>query len=120
MVILPQALAVLTRGTETGTVMVRAVGPGLTAVGVNSGFLEDPVLDIFQAGVIVYSNDNWGENANAAEIKSVSETIGAFALEDGSKDAVLMLSLAPGVYTARIGGKDGGTGIAIVEVYAVD
>ncbi|MEZ5278742.1 MAG: hypothetical protein R3F07_20340 [Opitutaceae bacterium] len=107
-------------GSATGTVLVRAVGPGLTAVGINSGFLEDPVLDIFQGGVIVYSNDNWGDNMNADEIKSVSETIGAFALEDGSADAVLMLSLPPGVYTARIGGKDNGTGIAIVEVYAVD
>ncbi|MEZ5277436.1 MAG: PQQ-dependent sugar dehydrogenase [Opitutaceae bacterium] len=110
-------------GATTGTVLVRAIGPGLMSVGVTSGYLEDPVLEIYSADdptTPVYSNDDWGDSEDAADIKSVSETIGAFALADDSTDAVLMLSLPSGVYTAKVGGKDNGTGIAIVEVYAVD
>ena len=98
-------------------------GPGLTSVGVSEGFLVDPTLEIYTAAdplTAVYSNDNWGDNANAAEIQATSITVGAFDLAEGSLDAVLMVSLPPGVYTAKVGGKDGGTGVAIVEVYAVD
>ncbi|MEZ5278732.1 MAG: glycoside hydrolase family 88 protein [Opitutaceae bacterium] len=110
-------------GATTGTVLIRAIGPGLSSVGVSEGFLVDPTLEIFSAAdplTAAYINDNWGDNANAAEIQSVSATVGAFDLAEGSLDAVLMLSLPPGVYTAKVGGKDGGTGVAIVEVYAVD
>ena len=106
-------------GTETGTVLVRAIGPGLGALGL-AGTLVDPILTIFKDDAIIFTNDNWEDNANAAEIVTISATIGAFALEAGSADSALLLSLEPGAYTAQISGKDGGTGIALVEVYAVD
>ena len=42
---------------------------------------------------------------------------GAFALPAASKDAVLVLNLTPGLYTAQVSGVGGATGSAIVEIY---
>ncbi|RKX32474.1 MAG: hypothetical protein DRP71_11975 [Verrucomicrobia bacterium] len=111
-------------GATTGVVLIRAIGPGLGALGV-PGTLVDPVLEIFEAADPVnpvYTNDDWGtgDNSDADEIKAASTAVGAFGIADGSADAVLLLSLEPGAYTAIITGKGGATGIAIIEVYAVD
>jgi len=109
-------------GTTSGTVLIRAIGPGLAALGV-PGTLEDPVLTIFnQSDPLnpIGSNDNWGDNANAAETKAAMALVGAFDIADDSLDAVIMVELPPGGYTAQIDGKAGGTGVAIIEVYAVD
>jgi hypothetical protein len=45
--------------------------------------------------------------------------VGAFSLDAGSKDAALLLTLAPGVYSAQVTGVNGATGVALVEVYDV-
>ena len=42
---------------------------------------------------------------------------GAFALPAASKDAVLVLNLTPGLYTAQVSGGGRATGSAIVEIY---
>jgi len=111
-------------GTSTGTVLIRAIGPGLGALGV-PGTLEDPVLEIFDSSsstVPVLTNDNWGtgDNSDADEIKAASTLVGAFGIADGSLDAVVLVALPPGAYTAIISGNGGTTGVAIIEVYAVD
>lgn len=50
-------------------------------------------------------------------ITSAAATSGAFALPAGTKDAAVVLTLAPGAYTALVSGADGSTGVALVEVY---
>jgi hypothetical protein len=45
--------------------------------------------------------------------------VGAFALAADSKDAVLLITLPPGSYTAQISGVNNTTGTALVEVYEV-
>jgi hypothetical protein len=45
---------------------------------------------------------------------------GAFALPSESPDSAVVLRLPPGAYTAQISGQDGGTGVALAEVYALD
>jgi hypothetical protein len=37
-----------------------------------------------------------------------------------SKEAALLMRLEPGAYTTVLSGSDGGTGIALVEVYEID
>lgn len=109
-------------GADTGTVLLRAVGPTLADFGV-TGVLEDPVMEIFNQAdpfTVIASNDDWGTQANADEIKAAMAAVGAFALPDDSKDAVLMVALPPGSYTAQVSGKDTTEGVAIIEVYAVD
>ena len=92
--------------------LIRAVGPGLAALGV-PGTLADPKLEIFDGnGAKVVENDSWN-----ASLAAVFSSVGAFALPAGSRDAALVVSLPPGSYTAQVSGVGGLTGDAIIEVY---
>ena len=42
---------------------------------------------------------------------------GAFALNSSSTDSALLVTLPPGIYTAQVSGKNGATGVALIEVY---
>ena len=107
-------------GTASRTVLIRAVGPTLATYGVG-GVLVDPQLELTQAingaTVGVATNDNW---AGDAQITSVSTTVGAFALSGAaSKDAAIMVTLPPGIYSAKASGVGNTTGVALIEVYEV-
>ncbi len=95
-------------------VLVRAVGPGLAAFGV-PGTMVDPKLVLYSGSNKIGENDNWGGDA---QIGAAATQVGAFGLGAASKDAVLLVSLPPGAYTAQVSGVGGG-GIALVEVYEV-
>ncbi len=95
-------------------VLIRAVGPGLTSLGVG-GVLARPVLSLYNAaGQLVASNSGWN---NAPAIAAAASAVGDFALQPGSADAALLLDLAPGAYTAQVAGLSATTGVALVEVY---
>ena len=100
-------------GTGTKNLLLRAVGPRLADLGVD-GALADPRVDVFRAGTAaaVASNDNW-DPALAPRFQSV----GAFALTPGSRDAALVTALAPGSYTVQVSGTANTTGEALVEIY---
>jgi hypothetical protein len=66
---------------------------------------------------VVASNDNWSDEANAAD--AATAIPGAFELETGSNDAVLLITLPAGLYTAVVRGVGETTGNAIIEVYDV-
>ncbi len=96
-------------GTGTRRLVIRAVGPGLTGFGV-TGTMSDPKLELYNGSAKVGENDNWEAASLAAQ-----QAVGAFALTAGSRDAVLVSTLAPGSYTVQVTG--GTTGVALVEVY---
>ena len=100
------------------TVLVRGVGPGLAPFNV-AGRLGDPRLQIFRDTQLVTENNDWSGSANAGVIISTAQAVGAFALSNGSTDAALLVTLPPGAYTAQVSGVNGGTGVALVEVYEV-
>jgi probable HAF family extracellular repeat protein len=103
-------------GQAGRTLLLRAIGPGLSPLGV-SGVLADPKLELFQGGVLLASNDNWG---GEPVLRAAAQSVAAFPLADGaSRDAMLLVTLAPGAYTAQVSGADGGTGVAVVEMYEV-
>ncbi len=97
-------------GTGTKRLLIRGVGPTLG----KAPYLADPKIEVFVAGssTKVAENDNW-DPALASTFTSVA----AFALTPGSKDAALIATLAPGTYSVRVTGSDGGTGDALIEVY---
>ncbi len=109
-------------GSTPKQVLIRAVGPSLTAYGIASP-LNDPQLMVLNSRAeVVATNDNWatpiGSNpADAAQIMAASASVGAFGLDSSSRDAVVLATLAPGLYTAQV---SGGTGVALVELYDVD
>lgn len=104
-------------GKDKKTVLIRAVGPGLAALGVTNT-LANPTLTVYSGTTEVGSNDDWSSNpTQAAALQSAFTAVGAFSIPSGSKDAALLLTLAPGSYTALAKGADGGGGELIVEVY---
>jgi len=59
--------------------------------------MPDPKLELFNgAGTKVDENDTWAANTLATQ-----NSVGAFAFPANSKDAVLVVTLAPGGYTAQ-------------------
>lgn len=103
-------------GDARKTVLIRAVGPTLTAFGV-AGALANPELRLFSArGNEIGQNDDW---PTAAGWAAAFNAVGAFPLVNGTRDAALLVNLAPGAYTAqaRIVGSTGG--VALIEVYDV-
>jgi len=102
-------------GTTAKTLLIRAVGPALGVFGV-TGFLVDPKLDLLSGSAVIQSNDNWG---GTAAITAAAASVGAFALDAASRDAVLLVTLQPGSYTAQVTGVGNTTGVALVEIYEV-
>jgi subtilisin-like proprotein convertase family protein len=107
-------IAGFTLGGNTGgdKVIVRGLGPSLTAMGVTN-VLADPMLELRDSNAaLLMSADNWQENpAQAAELMAAG-LAPANQLESG-----VVATLSPGLYTALLSGKNNGAGIGLVEVY---
>ena len=63
---------------------------------------------------MIGQNDNWPSDQTYRDAFAAT---GEFPFADGSKDAALITTLKPGVYTSEANDASGGEGIAIVEVY---
>jgi hypothetical protein len=101
-------------GNQIGAtrVAVRALGPSLAQAGVNNP-LSDPTLEVRDHnGALVASNDNWQDNAaQAARITSYG------LAPTNDLESAIATSLAPGRYTTIVAGKNGQTGVGLVEIY---
>ena len=99
-------------GIVAKRVALRAVGPSLASAGV-SGALADPVLQIMDStGSVVATNDNWN---------ILGEEVSAIGLAPGdAREAALVITLAPGAYTAIVSGKAATSGVALFELYDLD
>ena len=106
-------------GTAPKRVLIRGIGPALAAFGV-TGVLSDPKIELYNAnGQLIATNDDWG-TADVATLRSTFQTTSAFNLPDAtSKDAALLVSLPPGVYSVILSGVSGQTGEALVELYGL-
>ncbi len=100
-------------GTNSRTMLLRAVGPGLAPFGV-AGHVLDPELRLYRSGGYDLGNDTWGADA---DLVAAYRRLGAFNLVNNSKDAALLIPLSPGIYTAHARGRSGGTGEVLLELY---
>lgn len=112
------------RGSRPKAMLIRAAGPALAAFGVG-GVLSDPTLAVYSGGTLVAANDNWtvpqGQGAaTAAEIATAAGRASAFPFADGSRDAAVLVTLAPGAYTAVVEGGDLGSGAGLIEAYELE
>ena len=105
-------------GTVTRRVLVRAVGPALNVFGVHAP-LAHPTLEIFSGDNSHGQNrEGWG---GAPVVAAITSALGAFPLPVGSKDAALVLDLAPGAYSAVVKAAQAtDEGDVLLEVYLVD
>lgn len=98
--------------------LIRVVGPGLLPYGVTDA-LPDPMLELKGTnGIAIQMNDNWDADPEAAKlIRETSASVGAFALEPGSRDAVAIARLPEGAYSVLARGANGATGTVLIEIY---
>lgn len=116
-------------GSQSATLLIRAIGPSLGAFGV-AGTLPQPRLVISDsAGAAIAGNSGWtnqpqaGTDAWSGRVQparasaEVFASVGAFALPVRSDDSALVVTLPPGTYNAQVSGENNTTGVVLLEVY---
>ena len=99
-------------GASLQRVLVRALGPSLASAGIAAP-LANPTLSLRDAnGNVIANNDNW-KDSQQADIAATGK-----APSNDHESAILAL-LAPGNYTAIVTGKNGTTGVALIEFYSL-
>jgi hypothetical protein len=101
-------------------VLIRAVGPTLAAFSVPAP-IPSTTLSIYSGSQVIASNTGWSSaGSDTAALRNAFTRVGAFDLPNGSADSAVLLTLAPGAYTAMSGGAAGtDRGTILVEVYFV-
>jgi hypothetical protein len=80
-----------------------------------AGVLADPQLTVLDSNQnVVASNNDWG---GTPALTAAFGAASAFALPATSKDAAVLVTLGPGVYTAQLSGVNGTSGVALLELY---
>jgi outer membrane protein assembly factor BamB len=101
-------------GSNNGNdrIIVRGIGPSLTALGVPNA-LANPTLELHNAnGSLLAENNDWQDDTNQAAELSAAGLAPTNNFESG-----ISTSLPPGLYTALLAELNGGTGVGLVEVY---
>jgi hypothetical protein len=97
-------------GNGTTTVLFRALGP---STGV-PGALNDPTLELHDGqGATIATNDNW-QDTQAAAIQNTTIP------PNDPREAAILRDLTPGAYTAVVRGKNGTTGVAVIDAYQLN
>lgn len=97
--------------------LVRAVGPSLARFGV-TGTMPNPTLRLSSAsanGDDIATSDDWTTGTQAAEIRIAAQSVGAFPLDENSRDAAMIVTVRAGTFSAIIDAAGGG--VALLEVY---
>jgi len=102
---------ILGDGIGASRVVVRGIGPSLSAFGIANP-LSDPMLELHDSnGALIDSNDDWRTN------QALIQPTGLQPSND-AESALLLSNPALGAYTAILRGKNNGTGVGVVEVYS--
>jgi hypothetical protein len=95
-------------GNAPKVVVVRALGPSTGIPGV----LQDPTLELHDSAGHVVFNDNWRDTETQE-----AQLQGTTYQPHDDRESAILIGLDPGNYTAIVAGKNGATGIGLVEVY---
>jgi hypothetical protein len=99
-------------GNDPTRVLIRAIGPSLSAYGV-TGALADPLLVLHDSsGQTIADNNDWNISFQTAEVQATG------LAPTNDRESAVVATLNPNSsYTAVIYGLARGTGIAVAEVY---
>lgn len=116
----PLTLGFVLGGNESRTLLIRAAGPSLKNFGITNS-LSNPSISLFSSdGYLLGKNTGWGTASNASAISAAEQNTGAFAFNSGSADSAMLVTLAPGAYTAQVTNASATSGVCVVEVYQAD
>jgi len=101
---------ILGRSDDTATIVIRGLGPSLSSVGIPNP-LADPTLELRDSnGGLLAAKDDCDPSPGPSACQ------GPFFCTN-SLEPCIQTQLSAGVYTAILAGKDGGTGVGLVEIY---
>jgi hypothetical protein len=102
----------LGNNASNDNVIVRGLGPSLTAAGVST-VLANPTLELRNGdGTLQLSNNDWQDSPTQAAIISAAGLAPSNNLE-----SAIAATLPPGLYTVLLAGLNNTTGNGLVEVY---
>ena len=96
-------------GRSAKKILIRGLGPSLSQFHM-SNVLADPTLELHKPGGGVVTNDDW----RSTQLSDIQAT--GIPPPNGS-EAAIVATLAPGAYTTILRGKNGSTGVGLVEMY---
>ena len=98
-------------GQGSQRVMIRALGPSVHV----AGNMADPTLELHDGnGALLEANDNWKDSPNKQAI--IDSTIPP----PNDLESAIVRILTPANYTAIVRGAGNTTGVAVIEVYALN
>lgn len=96
-------------GSKPVNVILHAIGPSLASIGVPNP-LDDPLLELRDPnGGLIASNDDWQEHQAEVNATTLAPT--------DPRESAIVARLYPANYTAIARGKNGATGVALVDAY---
>jgi predicted outer membrane repeat protein len=101
-------------------VLVRATGPSLIPFGISNA-LANPRLELHDGNGTLAANDDW----QTTQIGGIITTDQSAAIQSSglapsnAAESAIIATLAPGNYTAIAQGVNGGTGVGLIEVFAL-
>jgi len=117
-----QGFVIRTRDVSVAyRLLARAVGPGLTPLGVHE-VLANPYLKLYRQidQAQISENDDWSSSGMQPSLSYYFDAVGASPLPSGSADAALLPTLSSGAYSLGVTGVNGGSGIALSELYDLE
>jgi len=100
-------------GSDQKTVAIRGIGPSLSQF--FNGVLADPTLELHTGNTTLATNDNWQDDSTQAAQLTANNLAPADPKESG-----IVATLPPQTaYTAILAGKNGGTGIGVLDMYDI-
>jgi len=108
-------------GDNQMRLMSRSVGPKLSDMQVPDP-LANPVMSVRNQsnGLEIASNDDWPNALSIFELEALESSTGAFSIGSSTQDSVVVRNYDPGLFTTVLSGKDGGSGVALLELYEVE
>ncbi|TVR50691.1 MAG: hypothetical protein EA425_09240 [Puniceicoccaceae bacterium] len=103
------------QGPGRGRVLLRGIGPGLGEFLPHEMLLAKPELVLRDhQGQLVEANQAWQDHPRAAEIAATDFS------PSHPADTAILRDLEAGIYTVWLRGRDGDTGLGIVEAYVLE
>ncbi len=106
-------------GAAPRDLLIRGVGPGIPGEAI-ANRLAEPKIGIFDGVNLIGENLDWDVDQSAQAIIDANNTVGAFPLSPNSGDAAIIMTLNPGIYSARLENEQEGSGVGLLEIYDRD
>ena len=95
-------------------VIVRGIGPSLTALGIPNA-LANPQLELRDSsGTLIRANNDWMDDPTQKAL-----IMAAGLAPTNNLESAIYATLGPGAYTALLEGVNSGTGVGLAEVYTL-